>query len=156
MQNYTFRLANNQDIPGIRQLIFKVLLEFGLQPDPSSTDADLNDIEAHYLKKGGVFYVIENAAGQILGTGGVALSSSKVCEIRKMYLASFARGQGLGKKMLNLLLADARKLGFQQATLETASVLKNAIALYQGAGFLPYQPDHLSSRCDQAYKLDLN
>ena len=82
--------------------------------------------------------------------------TSKVCELRKMYLAQSVRGVGLGKKMLHRLLAEAKKLGFQQVTLETASVLKNAIILYQGAGFLPYQPDHLSSRCDQAYKLDLN
>jgi len=154
MQNYTFRTASNQDISAIKELVFKVLLEFGLQPDPSSTDLD--DIDANYLNHGGMFYVIENADGQIIGTGGIALSSSKVCELRKMYLAQSARGVGLGKKMLRLLLADAKKLGFQQVTLETASVLKHAIILYQGAGFLPYQPDHLSTRCDQAYKLDLN
>ena len=156
MQNYIFRTASNQDISAIKELVFKVLLEFGLQPDPSSTDADLNDIEANYLNHGGMFYVIENTDGKIIGTGGIALSSSKVCELRKMYLAQSVRGFGLGKKMLHLLLADAKKLGFQQATLETASVLKHAIILYQGAGFLPYQPYHLSPRCDQAYKLDLD
>ena len=156
MQNYTFRVANNQDISAIKELVFKVLLEFGLHPDQSSTDADLNDIEANYFNHGGMFYVIENADGAIIGTGGIALSSSKVCELRKMYLAESERGAGLGKKMLHLLLAEAKTLGFQQVTLETASVLKNAIILYKAAGFLPYQPDHLSPRCDQAYKLDLN
>jgi putative acetyltransferase len=156
MQNYTFRTANNQDVSAIKELVFKVLLEFGLQPDPSSTDADLNDIDANYLNHGGMFYVIENADGQIVGTGGIALSSSKVCELRKMYLAPSVRGVGLGKKMLHLLLAESKKLGFQQVTLETASVLKHAIILYKAAGFLPYQPDHLSPRCDQAYKIDLN
>ncbi|RLS24839.1 MAG: GNAT family N-acetyltransferase [Planctomycetota bacterium] len=156
MQNYTLRVANNQDISAIKELVFKVLLEFGLHPDPSSTDADLNDIDANYLNHGGMFYVIENADGQIVGTGGIALSSTKVCELRKMYLVPSERGAGLGKKMLHLLLAEAKTLGFQQVTLETASVLKNAIILYKAAGFLPYQPDHLSPRCDQAYKLDLN
>ena len=156
MQNYTLRVANNQDISAIKELVFKVLLEFGLQPDPSSTDADLNDIDANYLNHGGMFYVIENADGQIVGTGGIALSSTKVCELRKMYLVPSVRGVGLGKKMLHLLLAESKKLGFQQVTLETASVLKHAIILYKAAGFLPYQPDHLSPRCDQAYKLDLN
>ena len=104
MQNYTFRNANNQDISAIKELVFKVLLEFGLQPDSSSTDADLNDIEANYLSHGGMFYVIENADGQIVGTGGIALSSSKVCELRKMYLAESVRGVGLGKKMLQTLV----------------------------------------------------
>ena len=40
-------------------------------------------------------------------------------------------------------------------TLETASVLKEAIALYESYGFVEYEPDHLSARCDQAYFLQL-
>jgi hypothetical protein len=39
--------------------------------------------------------------------------------------------------------------------LETASALKEAIALYKSYGFAEYTPDHLSSRCDQAYMLEL-
>jgi len=70
MGNYTFRTAQNQDIPAIKELIFKILLEFGLQPDPTCTDADLNDIEANYLQNGGAFYLIENTDGKIIGTGG--------------------------------------------------------------------------------------
>jgi len=40
-------------------------------------------------------------------------------------------------------------------TLETASVLTEAIGLYRSYGFVEYQPDHLSSRCDQAFVLQL-
>lgn len=156
MQNFLFRAANNQDIPAIKELIFKVLLEFGLQPDPESTDADLNDIETNYHQNNGVFHVIENPDGEIIGTGGITRNSPTSCELRKMYLAKSTRGLGLGKKMLQQLLFDARKLGYKQVTLETASVLENAIALYQGAGFIPFRPDHLAARCDQAYKLDLH
>lgn len=155
MQNYSFRAANNQDIPAIKELIFKVLLEFGLQPDPESTDADLNDIETNYHQNNGVFHVIENPDGEIIGTGGITRDSPTSCELRKMYLAKSTRGLGLGKKMLQQLLFDARKLGYKQVTLETASVLENAIALYKGAGFIPFRPDHLAARCDKAYKLDL-
>lgn len=40
--------------------------------------------------------------------------------------------------------------------LETASVLKEAIALYRKFGFREYHPTELCSRCDQAYILDLS
>ena len=39
--------------------------------------------------------------------------------------------------------------------LETASVLKEAIALYAGAGFRPIRRPLLASRCDQIFALDL-
>ena len=57
--------------------------------------------------------------------------------------------------MLDDALANARQRGFVRVALETASVLKEAIALYEGYGFVPCQPDHLSPRCDQAYLLEL-
>ncbi len=57
--------------------------------------------------------------------------------------------------MLEDALAKAKQLGFARITLETASVLKEAIRLYESYGFKPFQPNHLSCRCDQAYMLDL-
>jgi putative acetyltransferase len=39
--------------------------------------------------------------------------------------------------------------------LETASVLKEAVALYRRYGFQPYQAEHVASRCDQTYALEL-
>ena len=39
--------------------------------------------------------------------------------------------------------------------LETASVLRAAVALYERYGFQRYTPSHLASRCDAAYYLDL-
>jgi putative acetyltransferase len=72
-----------------------------------------------------------------------------------MYLHRAYRGRGLGRRLLEDALANARRLGFARMTLETASVLKEAIRLYESYGFTPYQPDHLSGRCDHAYLLEL-
>ena len=72
-----------------------------------------------------------------------------------MYLQKAYRGKGLGKFLLEDALSRARQLGFKTMILETASVLKEAIALYKNYGFVEYQPDHMSERCDQAYALDL-
>jgi len=72
-----------------------------------------------------------------------------------MYLHKSRSGKGLGKLLLDSALAEARKLGFRRMTLETASVLKEAIAMYESYGFAEYEPAHLSTRCDQAYFLQL-
>ncbi|OHB80176.1 MAG: hypothetical protein A2Z25_02330 [Planctomycetes bacterium RBG_16_55_9] len=77
------------------------------------------------------------------------------CELRKMYLHKAYRGKGLGRCLLEDALTRAKQLGFKTMVLETASVLKEAISLYKSYGFVEYTPDHLSSRCDQAYSLTL-
>ncbi len=149
------RPATNADCGRVRDLVFTVLGEYHLQPDPGCTDADLDDIEQSYFARGGVFHVLEEPDGAIIGSYGLYPTASGVCELRKMYLCRDYRGRGLGRRLLEHALAQARQAGFRRITLETASVLKEAVRLYESHGFKPFQADHLSRRCDQAYALDL-
>ena len=148
---FSFRSATNGDRAAIESLVFGILAEYGLAPDPRSTDADLQNIEGEYHAKGGSFDVLVAENGQIVGTVGLYATSSGVCEIRKMYLASHARGQGLGHRLLKHALAQAKALNFSRVELETASVLKEAVALYERCGFRQFRPCHLSPRCDSVY-----
>lgn len=149
------RRASNKDREAVTGLVYGVLQEYGLKPDPEATDADLDDIERSYFARGGAFFVLEDRDGSIIGAYGLYPLDNQMCELRKMYLQKSHRGKGLGKLLLDSALAEARELGFTKVTLETASVLKEAIALYKSYGFVEYTPDHMSSRCDQAYVLEL-
>ena len=149
------RPATNTDCEHIANLVYGVLREYNLKPDPASTDADIRDIESSYFSRGGTFLVLEAEDGSIIGAYGIYPLEQDTCELRKMYLHKTYRGQGLGKALLDDALSKAKRLGFRRMVLETASVLKEAIALYQSYGFVKYTPDHLSSRCDQAYVLEL-
>ncbi len=146
------REALNDDSPQIRNVVFTVLREYGLQPDPETTDKDLDDIEKEYFSRGGYFGVIE-LNSEIVATVGIYKISSSTCELRKMYCASKYRGKGIGKKLLEHSLMIAGKLGFSRVVLETASPLVEAVHLYKKYGFIEYTPEHLAARCDQAYEL---
>lgn len=149
------RPATNADCEPVRSLVFAVLAEYGLKSDPACTDADLADIDRSYFARGGVFYVLEEQDGSIVGSYGLYPTEPGICELRKMYLHRDHRGKGLGRSLLEDALARAKELGFHRITLETASILKEAIRLYERYRFKPARPDHLSPRCDQAYALDL-
>jgi len=149
------RPATNADCEQIRDLVYRVLAEYGFRPDPGCTDADLTDIEQAYFAHGGAFYVLESQDSSVIGAYGLYRMDEHTCELRKMYLHRDFRGRGLGKRLLEDALTQARELGFTKVALETASVLKEAIALYQSYGFTPHEPDHLSPRCDQAYILEM-
>ena len=132
MNAFSIRPATRHDRTAIRNLVFGVLAEYGLQPDPEGTDSDLDDIETIYQLSGGCFDVLLNASGQIIGTVGLFPLSREVCELRKMYLSSTARGQGHGRRMLEHALATATARGFTRITLETASVLKKPLHFTSG------------------------
>lgn len=152
---FTFRDFKRSDGDEVRRVVTSVLREYGLSPDCGGIDADLEDIHGSYIGRGGMFRVIEGG-GAVVGCGGLYPLGGNEAEIRKMYLLPDARGQGLGRKLLQQLLDDAKARGFRRVTLETASVLKEAIRLYQSFGFRKVQRQHFASRCDQAFALDLD
>ena len=154
-ESFSIRPATNENINQIKSFVFSVLNEYDLEPDPSKTDADLNDIEANYFKRDGWFEIVEDKEGNLLGTVGIYPIDLHTCELRKMYFAPQLRGKGLGREVLERTVKQAKTLGFTRMTLETASVLREAINLYERFGFRPFKPEHMAERCDQAYVLDL-
>lgn len=151
----TFRPATNADRDEIEALIFGILREHGLEPSPDSTDADLADIESFYAGDNGFFNVLIDDSGKIIGTVAIHRTEEDLCELRKMYLASEARGGGLGKRILDHAIERAREMGFCRMWLETADSLRAAHRLYEAYGFRPYEAPHQSARCDFAMIRDL-
>lgn len=148
------RAATNQDCENLKDLVFGVLREYGLEPAPEGVDKDLNDIEASYIKRGGVFELFEDGAGTLLGTVGLYPLDESQIELRKMYFAKEIRGKGLGKETLQRMIDIAREKGFKKMVLETASVLKEAIGIYKKFGFQESIEKH-ALRCDQSFYLEL-
>lgn len=150
----TIRRATNADCERVRKLVFGVLREYNLEPDCQNTDKDLNDIEANYTNRGGVFEILEDERGNLLGTIGLYPVDAETVELRKMYFDKILRGRGYGKLVLEKMTAEARRRGFRRIYLETNSVLIEAIHLYEKFGFKPTDEKH-AERCDQAYTLDI-
>jgi putative acetyltransferase len=149
------RSATNEDCARVQNLVFGILREYDLTVETGGTDADLADLEASYLKRGGVFEIVEDAGGNLLGTVGLYPLDAETVELRKMYFDKKLRGRGVGKKMLERMIEQARALGFKRIYLETATVLKEAAALYKKYGFQPTAEGIHSKRCDAAYFLEL-
>lgn len=154
MSEIRVRPAINADGEKIKNLVFGILRDYGLPLDPEGTDADIDDIEKNYTKRGGRFEVLEDARGNLLGTIGLYPLDAETIELRKMYFAPSLRGRGYGKMMLEKMIETARALGYRKIYLETATVLKEATHLYEKYGFRPTTEKH-TPRCDAAYILEL-
>ena len=146
-----FRRGEEADV---YSLVQAVLAEHGLHMKPDSTDRDLDDIQAGYVDTGGTFRIVE-VDDELAGSYGLYPVSKSVCELRKMYLLSSYQGQGVGRQMMEDMLSCAKTAGFTEVLLETNSVLARARKLYIRYGFAPYEPEHLSDRCDMAMRLRL-
>jgi putative acetyltransferase len=155
MSAYSFRDALPGDAAAVQEVVGTVLREYGMELDLADKDRDLAGIPASYTSGGGAFRVLVDGAGRVVGCGGLFPLGGSRGEVRKMYLLPEARGQGLGRALLRQLVDIARSAGLQRLTLETKSVLREAIALYQAFGFTEIAHPHTTSRCDRTFALDL-
>ena len=153
---FTIRSATASDVAAIRDVLLSVRHEFGVVDESGVSDRDLEDLERNYFARGGIFEVVEDGVTRrIVGCAGLRPLSACRAELCKMYILRSARGQGLGRRLLEDLLAAARRNGFVEVWLETNSALTAATSLYRRYGFRPAPSEDLLPRCDEAYLLRL-
>ena len=74
---------------------------------------------------------------ELIGCGALKELSQTHGELKSMHTLSARRGAGLGRKMLEYVLAEARRRGYSRISLETGSMegFKPSRTLYASAGF---------------------
>ena len=71
-----------------------------------------------------------------VGTVAFRRLDHKICEMKRLYVKSDARGAGVGTKLIERLIEEARYLGFQKMRLDNSrSAMAKANQLYMQLGF---------------------
>jgi putative acetyltransferase len=97
-----------------------------------------------------VHFFVARILGRAVGCGGFTLGADGYAELKRIFVKPEARGQGVGRKILEAIEAHARRIGVCTMQLETGIKSAEAIGLYIGLGyekrgpFGAYQDDPLS------------
>lgn len=100
------------------------------------TDGDEHAFYAQYNKSDGLKYVVVAYDGDTaVGCGAIKNYAAEVMEVKRMYVAPSARGQGVASTILKELENWAAQLGHKKCLLETGVKQLEAIRLYQRSGY---------------------
>jgi putative acetyltransferase len=122
----------------LAELIRKVFREFkidmpGTVYDDPTTD---NLFELFQTKKSAYWVAEEN--GQLLGGCGIFPTPGLpegCAELVKFYLSPHARGEGIGRLLMQVNNNTARSQGYDQLYLESFPQLEGAVSIYEKQGF---------------------
>src|SRR5215213_3758156 len=124
--------------PPVRELLERHLA-FARSTTPLE---DVHALEVDALAEPDVTFFSYRADGQVLGVAALKHLDDEHAEIKSMHTAETARGRGVGRALVDHLLAVARERGYCTVSLETGSgpAFVPARALYASAGFVPCGP----------------
>jgi len=102
-------------------------------------EQELADIQTQYGAPNGCLLLVKNEQ-EAVGCAGVRRWQGDIAELKRMYLKPQTRGLGLGRKLLESALENARWLGYRSIRLDTLPSMAAAIALYREFGFTDISP----------------
>lgn len=104
----------------------------------------LDDPESAIVGKGGaIFFALDEASSEVIGTAAMIRIDGVRCELAKMAVAPAHRRHGVGELLGRACLEWARNNGIHKVVLETNRQLDGAIRLYERLGFR-HAPAHAS------------
>lgn len=76
------------------------------------------------------------------GAGCVALRAidHEICEMKRLYLRPQHRGSGLGRRLVQAIVDEARGIGYRRMRLDTMPKMASAQRLYASFGFQEIAP----------------
>lgn len=125
--------------------------------EPEAADFRALDHPREYILEPGGYIAIAELDGDIVGTCALLKMPDGGYELAKMTVAERARGHGIGRQLVEAVVEQARQLGGHRVFLESNSILKTAIALYESMGFRYIEGvDSPYTRCNVQMELVLD
>lgn len=153
----TLRPGKRSDAEALRALIGGIRKSYGLPAPVRRHNDDLQDVADWYGSRGGMFDVLEDRSGALVGCCGAYARSRNICVLRRLYMAYRMRHRGLGRLLMEHVLEWARTQGFATVELSIAQVFKEGIQLHERYGFVRRLAESTDggAACDLRFSLSL-
>ena len=102
----------------------------------------LGNPEKMILEKGGYIFMVY-ADNQAVGCVALIPIGNGIYELSKMAVSPGLRGLGIGRRLLQHAITEAKRIGAKSLFLGSNAKLKNAVHLYESVGFRHVAPENI-------------
>jgi putative acetyltransferase len=141
----TIRPILKEEIPTAKRVILTVgygifgwdgSLEDSIQYFENSNEfVDMDNLQTHYFDNGGLFLAALDE-NKLIGSGAIRKLDGNIAELKRIWLLDEYQGQGIGFRLITVLLNFAGAQGYQYIRLQTSPQQTRAIAFYKRLGFV--------------------
>jgi ribosomal protein S18 acetylase RimI-like enzyme len=102
-------------------------------------EEELSTLPGKYQPPNGQLLI---ASGPDDAAGCVAMRpiDAQTCEMKRLYVRPQARGENIGRRLVERIIDDARRAGYARICLDTLPSMTTAQSLYRSLGFVATEP----------------
>ena len=136
VNNLEFKyLANNKELLAeVKKLFLEYAESLPIELDFQDFEDELSKLPGKYVPPTGaiILAIVDNTA---VGIVALRKIEDDICEMKRLFVKKNYQGLGIGQKLAEKIIAEAKNRGYNYIRLDTLSSLKKALNLYKYLGF---------------------
>lgn len=126
-------------IEEVKQLFLKYAQSLEIDLAFQNFEREFKTLPGQYGSPDGAL-ILALVDGKRAGCIALRKISDSICEMKRLYVYDEYRGLGIGKKLILLIIEEARKLNYSFMRLDTLPTMKKAQEMYLSFGFYDIEP----------------
>lgn len=131
--------ARAEDLLEVKSLFSEYASSLGIDLSFQNFDRELAELPGEYAPPNGCI-LIARKESEIVGCVAMRRISDEICEMKRLYVRPRFRGGGLGNRLAESVIREAKGRGYQKMRLDTLPSMKEALDLYESLGFKQIAP----------------
>jgi putative acetyltransferase len=147
---------SKESVEQIRKLFLEYASSLDFKLCFQDFDKELASLPGDYSPPNGRLYLAFERSEPV-GCVGLRSLEDGVSEMKRLYVKPNNRREGIGRALAELVIGNARSIGYSKMRLDTVAAMIPAITLYRSLGFKeipPYRHNPIASAI--YFELDLN
>jgi ribosomal protein S18 acetylase RimI-like enzyme len=133
------RVETAEHLQQARSLFEEYADSLGVDLSFQNFDEELANLPGDYAPPDGCLLLAQHE-GQPAGCIALRKISGDTCEMKRLYVRDDCRGHGFGRMLVQMIIAEAQRLGYKWMRLDTLPSMIEAKALYRNFGFREIEP----------------